>query len=224
MFGGVDKAKFKGPLITLHTMPLGSKASPSMQYSEQQLRLLNMATQVNGRTQRNFNLARETRAALLDSGSKGLLLPSDWVSTIFNDMHILEETYATSGIPIVPCDSIDPDYSLEFTLADESANSTRISVLSHDLLIPMRLGLHNGTKHINVNGTYMCEVAVSDSGFTSDSKKGHTILGDVFLHSAYTYYNLDQHTISIAEAVFNSTAEDVVAIGNGLVPKLFGTG
>lgn len=50
------------------------------------------------------------------------------------------------------------------------------------------------------------------------------MLGMPFLNSAYTYYNLDQHTISIAKPSFLMRKSDVVAIGQGRVPNLTGTG
>lgn len=227
LFGGVDTAKFKGPLITLRTTPSGSNHLGSGQYAAQQVRLTHLTVHANATAQLNLSLARGNDAVLLDSGSEGLLLPSDWALRIYDEVQIprrVTDELRPLGIPIIPCDSISADHSLEFALADDAGSSIHVSMPTRDLVVPARDGHHNGTHPWYVNGTEMCAFLLAGSGFKSDSNERDTILGGVFLHHTYTYYNLDQHTISIAEAVFNSTTENVVAIGKGPVPKLTGTG
>lgn len=223
LFGGVDTTKFKGPLITLHTMPFGSD-KPWSQYAAQQVRLTHLQIHDSDTAQPKLSLARGHDAAHLDTGSEVVILPSDWVSRLYDDLQMPKRTHPAGKVPLLPCDSVTTNHSLEFTLADDTGSSVQISMPSRDLVVPIRKGHHNGTLPFNPNGTEMCAVLVVDSGFKSDSDKGDIILGNVFLHSAYTYYNLDERTISIAEAVYNSTTENIVAIGKGPVPKLSGTG
>jgi hypothetical protein len=72
LFGGIDIAKFTGPLTTLRTTP-----DKRGQYSRQQLRLSTVTTHVNNSATRSFGSADNSIAVLLDTGSGGMSLPSD---------------------------------------------------------------------------------------------------------------------------------------------------
>jgi hypothetical protein len=225
VFGGVDTAKFTGPLVTLQTVPDESNSTLRGQYTRQQLRLTSTKTCVDGVPRRNFTIART--AAVLDTGNGAIRLPSDWLEDIYRDMQIPKAAHADSLLPLIPCDSVKSNFSLEFTLADntgDSGSSIKIAVTLRDLVVPVRNGFHNATRPHNVSGKDMCKLRLAPSDTTPGSYPGTISLGTPFLRSVYSFYNLDQHTISLAKPVHKAASEHIVAIGKGQVSMPTGTG
>ena len=225
VFGGVDTARFTGPLVTLQTMPDESNSTLRGQYTRQQLRLASTRTCIDGVPQRNFTIART--AAVLDTGNGAIRLPSDWLEDIYRNMQIPKVAYEDSLLPQVPCDNLTSNFSLEFTLADntgDSGSSIQIAVPLRGLVVPIRNGFHNATRPHNVSAKDMCKFRLAPSDTTPGSYPGTISLGTPFLRSVYSFCNLDQHTISLAKAVHNATSEHIVAIGKGQVSMPTGTG
>jgi hypothetical protein len=109
--------------------------------------------------------------------------------------------------------------ALTFTLEDESGNSTQIDVPFCELLVPIKNRTSTRMEPIVEDDKPLCRLVLRPTNDSADCS-----LGDPFLRSAYTFYNLAQHTISFAQASNNSTGDNVIPIGKGPTPKLSGTG
>lgn len=142
-----------------------------------------------------------------------------------------DETGINAPQLLLPCDKVDSGISLGFVLTDETegaGSSVEIDVPLRELAVPLVSVTNNSTQisevagRLGVNASNACVIKVSKSSEVDSDDL--ILLGDAFFRSAYTYNNLDQNTISIAKPVFNSTAENIIPIGKGPVPKLFGTG
>lgn len=219
LFGGVDMAKFTGPLTTLRTLP-----DRRGRHVFQQVQLSTVTTRANSTVIKKFASAGKSVGVHLDTGSGSLMLPEDWLPGIYDDMQLPKESYINSSFPAVFCELDTANRSLDFTLADATGKSIDINIPFQELLSPVRLGLHNDTHPVVENGPNLCVFLVGSSGARSDSDNGTVILGKQFFKSAYTFFNLEQHTISIAKAARNSRREHIVAIRQGPVPKMHGRG
>ena len=232
LFGGVDTARFTGPLVTLHTK-LHTNESLADRYVSQTLRLAKMTASLNGTVQQTYRPAKARDAVHIDTGAKGIVLPDDWVSSIFNGFQqIIAGRYSSSSNTTemaISCDDIDANISLTFTLTDETARSVQVDIPLRELVVPLGSVYPNITEGLEsygipeANASDICVVNLIQSAAV-----GHTdliMLGDPFFRSAYTYNNLDQNTISIARPAYNPKAKErIIPIGRGPVPKLYGTG
>ena len=132
------------------------------------------------------------------------------------------------------------DYlTIELTGTNGVSFSTNISAAN--LVVPyFGHNYNNTTPAVDENGTQLCVFALS-----RPSSNHRVVLGDPLLRSractmvlmtlsppehqltaatVYVHYNLDQKTISMAEASYDTGASNIVAIGAGPVPSLTGTG
>ena len=231
LFGGVDTAKFMGPLVTLHTMPHADTRLPD-RYTKQRLRLAKMTTHLNGTSQQHepYKPVKGREAALIDTGSKGMILPDHWVEGILNDMKQLSardnsKYNAYLDKITVACDDISDD-SLNFTFTDETGISAQVDVPIRELVMPLHHKYTNTTATLenfgipNANASNICVVDIAPSSAYNEL----IVLGDAFFRSSYSYNNFDQNTISIAKPAYNSKPERLLPIGKGPVPRLQGTG
>jgi hypothetical protein len=244
LFGGVDTAKFTGPLVTLQTKAHENKVnllhpksyentSIPDRYPKQILRLAKMATHLNGTALETYETTQGRDAAYLDTGSKGFVFPDDWVLSIFSELQQLSaggktKYHADATEMAIGCDDMDADISLSFTFVDETGSSAHVDVALRELVVPLGL-LYAGTaqalEKFGSPGASASNICVVNIKRSSAFREGEIIiLGDAFFRSAYTYNNLDQNTISIARPAYHAKAEHIVPIGKGPVPKLYGTG
>lgn len=231
LFGGIDTAKFTGPLITLHTKAEGKNSTLRGQYVQQELQLTSLTVRINGTLAKEFPLPEDSEnanfsdpqspnnTAAIDSGSNTISVPKKWVNNLLSLMPVdqaLIEKFPHGEIPIMFCDDADVDIVLTFTLQDESGNKAAIDVPFQELVTPVHVGAHDKLEPVHEAGRPICGLALH-------GRDEIILLGDPFLRSAYTFFNLEQHTISIAQAANNPKSEHIVAIGKGPVPKLVGT-
>jgi hypothetical protein len=192
-----------------------------------------MTTRLNGTALQTYETTKARDAAYLDTGSKGFVLPDDWVSSIFNDLQQLSaggktNRHAYAMETVIACDDMDVDVSLEFIFGDEAGSSAHVDVALRELVIPLGLLCTDTAQALEkfgipgANASNICVVNVKRS--STFHQDGIIILGDPFFRSAYPYNNLEQNTISLAKPTYNSKAERIVPIGKGPVPKLYGTG
>lgn len=152
--------------------------------------------------------------ATIDTGSSALVLPYEIYATINNSI----PTFAFQGdIPAVYCDEpLDASFALELTGIDGSSVAVDIPYI--EFLTPLLSGTFNDSTAVMQDGRAVCTIAL---GY---SPVDFSRLGDPFIRSTYLYFNLDQHTISIASPVSNITTSDIVAVGQGPIPSLTGNG
>ncbi|KAK3627424.1 hypothetical protein LTR56_019225 [Elasticomyces elasticus] len=129
--------------------------------------------------------------ALLDSGSSLMYLPDDICTTIFNDVGAQYDE--SQGAAFVDCDLRNQDSTIDFTFS-----GVTIRVPMNELVIVA--GIQNGEE--------LCIIGISNAGGSTP------VLGDTFLRSAYTVYDLGMNTISLAQTYFNATNSNVEEITN----------
>ena len=230
LFGGVDTARFTGPLVTLRTKPHANEDLPDRHLS-QALRLAKVTARLNGTAQQTYRPAKGRDSVVVDTGAKGIVLAADWVSSIFSGWQQISAARKTSSYGtemLISCDDIDADVSLDLTFADETARSVQVNIPLREMVVPLDSNYRNTTLALEdfgipgANASNLCAVNILPSTARHHFR---TLLGDPFFRSAYTYNNLDQNTISIARPANNPKAKErIIPIGRGPVPKLYGTG
>lgn len=233
LFGGIDRSKFSGQLITLATMPIQSGPWKG-QRIQQEVLLTRIASNVDGKT-RYHECPELPAPAIIDTGVSGIKFPyyaEHIVEAILDTMAVLRKTSAKLGRgPVAFCNDANANFSVTFTLSDSSGltgRTTSITVPFSELLIPL-FELQNykaGRKNSRVvmqDGKALCRVKLYAQNATrsADLRFG---LGLPFFQSAYVHHNLDQNTISFAKPAYNNKPADMVAVGPGPVPNLIGTG
>jgi hypothetical protein len=146
LFGGIDTAKFTGPLVTLHTTPEDNVTHP-IPYARQQLRLTNLTMLSSGYYRRNYgpvlaadpvNTNDTTSPGVtvqIDTGHNAIMVPQMWAENVMHDLPIHWDLTRKYGTHIVLCEDADTDRTLTFTLEDEAGDSAQIDVPFHELLV-----------------------------------------------------------------------------------------
>ena len=87
-----------------------------------------------------------------------------------------------------------------------------------NFVVPVYDGDYNSTTPRLFNGEEACGVAIQ-----GDAKE-YSNLGDPFLRSVYAFHDLDAHTLSLAQASYDTTGSSITAVGPGTPPPFTGTG
>ena len=202
LFGGIDHAKYSGELKAIDIVPTDG------QYLYSQIPLSSIAASINNYTDASssnsndsstFNPGRVGAASiyngtdsfnggvdlnntlvLLDSGTTYSFLPKDQIEHIFGLFGNVTFDGSIGGYKI-PCWLGNKGNYLRFNF--------------------------NGEKDIDVElSEFVLEVGKDGDGVgscVSTLLPGQAILGDNFLRSVYAVYDLDDDTISLAQAVYN---------------------
>ncbi|KAI5290925.1 hypothetical protein KEM52_000309 [Ascosphaera acerosa] len=194
LFGGIDTEKFEGELQTVPLVkPRGGV------YQEFALDLTAVSLTQDGKERKIMSGALPV---VLDTGSTFNNLPSKFVAALngrldgFYDQRL--------GIDVVPCAARSSADYMTFAF---SGATVRVP-LTEMILEPSYLGMGTIT---DVNGNKLCILGVSPL----DSDSGISILGDTFLRSAYTVYDLDNNEISLANAKMGASKSNIMEIGKG---------
>ena len=91
-----------------------------------------------------------------------------------------------------------------FTFGFNNDPTATISVPVSNFLKPLLLA--GGTPQVDQAGNALCSVGVVPDA------TGFAILGDIFMNAGYFLFDLDNNIISMAQAVLNTTASNVLAI------------
>ncbi|KXS99986.1 hypothetical protein AC578_803 [Pseudocercospora eumusae] len=215
VFGAIDTAKFSGDLVTMDVVKRPGGYVGQMLY-------LTSATLVADGTFKSSPLAHTPYEGLLDTGSNYLQVPS----TVFQQFvrQIPESAFASSlDGTAVYCDQAKTSLGLVLGFKDAQNRSANIEVPFREMLTPI---FNNGdvynsswsTVPLTQNGRALCDLSLAPSFSPM------LILGDPLLRSAYTFYNLNEHTISIAQPSFFTDKENIVTVGKGPTPHLSGLG
>jgi Eukaryotic aspartyl protease len=190
LFGGVNTAKYQGDL---RSVPILQTYGGYIQLVVAMTGLTIAGNQV----QSDFLPV----AVLLDTGATLTYLPDELVVDIYNEVNAV---YVQSqGAAYAACELATTDSTLDFDFSGQT-----ISVPYNELLLDAGTDRY-GNPVTFEDGTLACLFGIAPaSGEIS-------VLGDTFLRSAYVVYDLDNNEISMAQTVFNATANDIREIGTG---------
>jgi len=188
LFGGVDSARYVGPLATLPVQSDGGSVSEFL-------------ITLTGLTLGDQTVAaNKALAVLLDSGSSLTYLPDDVAQAIYTTVGATFD--AGQGAAYVPCSLAAQKTDLTFTFSGPS-----ITVGMDELVL--ELVTNSGRRPTFQDGREACLFGIAPAG------AGTHVLGDTFLRSAYVVYDLDNNQISLAQTNFNATQTRVREIGRG---------
>ncbi|KAH7160021.1 aspartic peptidase domain-containing protein [Dactylonectria estremocensis] len=188
LFGGVDRARYEGDLVSVPIQKNGGE------YSSFFITLTSLSI---GSTAVGDNLAL---AVLLDSGSTLSYLPESLTDTIYDKVGA--EYDESQGIAFVPCSLANEKGNLTFEFSDPAEIVVPISemVIDYVQITGQQLSFSDGTA--------ACMFGIAPSS-------GTNILGDTFLRSAFVVFDLENNEISLAQSNYNATTTDIVEIGSG---------
>lgn len=194
LFGAVDNAKYSG---TLKSVPIVNSLS---QFFDTPLRLeINVDDiSINSSSSSPASITSNGYAALLDTGSTLSYFPD----ALFRKTgRMLGLSYSnTIGAFIIDC-NVDSDISLTFDFSGAQINAP----LSDFVLQATRSECYLG----------ILSQGDSSSAGNSADETNYILLGDNFLRNAYVVYDLDDLTISLAQAKYTSD-EDIEVISSSI--------
>lgn len=189
LFGGVDRSQYEGDLVTVPVEKSGDS------FSEFFITLTGLSL---GSTTLDDDMAL---GVLLDTGSSLTYLPDSITDKIFDTVNAVYEE--EEGVAFVPCSLADQTANMTFKFSDPASISVPISELVLDFLdITGRQLSFN-------NGVAACLFGIAPAGSSTN------VLGDTFLRSAYTVFDLENNEISLAQSKFNVSDSEILEIGTG---------
>jgi hypothetical protein len=215
LFGGIDTAKFSGELTTLSIQKDTHDSSWTKGlYVNQALSLTSVSSSFNGKTEK-YTPKDYSSTVVLDSGAGSLSLPPQIYDHVVLSAPVI---LRHDGSAAMRCKDANTDDHLTIGLTGTDGVSATIDIPLSNMVVPIYQGPYNHPKPFTYRGDELCVFAVARGGETDN------LLGDPLLRSAYTVFNLDEKTVSIAKASYNSKASDVRTIQPGAVPPWKGTG
>ncbi|KAH8908205.1 acid protease [Coniochaeta sp. PMI_546] len=224
LFGGVDAAKFIGPL---HVLPIPKQPTGYTHYG---VVMSSLSTTYSNGTE--VPISSTLAGAILDSGTTLSYLPDDIATPLFEELGVYTD-YQTSGYSMIDCAYLDsePDLVVTFGFGNGQASGGdkfTISVPVYELVLDLLGGYSQLTAGAPFENACLFGIQSSGSGFGGSSGGGTnetgasdiTLLGDTFLRSAYVVYDLDHHQIGMAQANLNATGDtkitELTSAGSGL--------
>ncbi|MCJ1415311.1 hypothetical protein MMC32_001643 [Xylographa parallela] len=199
LFGGIDTAKFTGPLLTLDISP------------DQQTGTINTMTVTF--TSLSINDTGIITTFSPHSYAAPVVLDTGTTLTYFDPAVALPLIDYVGAIPdptygyIVPCLAYF-NYPASLTFGFGGPTGPRIVVPFSELLSEISEPYHFP------DGSQACIWGIQPTNKQIDIN----LFGDTFMRSAYVVFDLDNRQISLAQTHFNSTTSNVleVAVGGGL--------
>ncbi|KAK0710205.1 aspartic peptidase domain-containing protein [Lasiosphaeria miniovina] len=197
LFGGIDTAKFTGPLTRLQLYPTKSPST----INEFAVKLTSVTAYSKSGSDK-LGSTSFPASVVLDSGTTLSFLPSDLVSQIYKEAGVAVDS--DSGTPVVPYSYARGGGSFAFGFG--GANGATINVAMSELVLPV---VGNFTQGPN-KGQDACEFGIRAVSSSSDA----LVLGDTFLSSAFVIYDLVNDEVALAQTKFNVTDSNIVAFGS----------
>lgn len=197
LFGGVDTAKYHGPLSRLSLYP-----NPGSVNVTQFLVALTTVSATSPSGTDALGSQSFPVSAVLDSGTTFTLLPPDLVSAIWAEAGVVNKEEAG---PLVPC-SFSRASQGSFVFGFGGPGGPNITVPMDELVrtVPGSVGVFE-------DGVYKGQDACQFMITPMQSDQPVAILGDSFLRSAYVVYDLENLEVALAPTKFNATDSKVVA-------------
>jgi hypothetical protein len=203
LFGGYDKAKFKGDLIAIPMQPDSQSGQvTTMTVAWTSFSVTDPQSDTKTFTPRDFS-----EPAFLDSGTSLTYLPADLFEQVASVFEVIDYDDPEFFPGLVDCEVFD-DYKGTINFGFGGSGGPVISVPLSQLALPF-LDSKGNPKNFS-NSTPACQFGLAP--LTEDFP---IVLGDTFLRSAYVVYDLDNKQIAIAPTIVNTTESNIVEIGQG---------
>ncbi|KAF5667301.1 aspergillopepsin [Fusarium heterosporum] len=183
LFGGVNKAKYAGPLVTF-PIPVDNQSNRR----DRTLVLMEgFGTTSNGESS-TFEF--EPRPVLLDSGTYLSILTADMLLHVVEHLDVsIDEHHGA----VAPCKGDKSNETLDFTFGELTFN------------VPFTRFLLDITPEVGVDGVSYCKVNYNEHAT-------NIVLGDDFLQSAYVVYDYYNMEISLAKYNPDGGEDDIYEI------------
>ena len=209
LFGGVDTAKYNGPLTTIPTLPENG-TNNYLQF----LVTLNSVAVSNGQSNVTAGNTTLPIPVLLDSGTSDMRLPNGLIRDIYSAVNSSSTAglqYFNTGGPlgtVIACNcalaNSTQTISFNFSGAVITVPMSAI-VLKIDPMFRSQYHIPDTT----------CQFGVSPM----QAQNPVMILGEAFLRAAYAVFDLDNNQISLAQAVYTSASSiKEIGVGKNSVP------
>lgn len=188
LFGGVDKTKYQGTMVTLDVQTRPKYPAP-MAFDV----LLN-GVALSG----NTSFPKGSTGSVLhvlDCGTSYSILPDDWVKPIYDQFNV--KYFTANDTAYVDCALADMPYTIDFTFGA--------------LTIQVPMSIMVSLRAINPK---ICSFGIVPAG------ERVALLGDNFLSSSYTVFDLTNNQISLAARNFAATTDSIVVIPAGGVKSI----
>ncbi|KAF5236258.1 hypothetical protein FAUST_6606 [Fusarium austroamericanum] len=170
LFGGVNKAKYKGPLVTF---PIPVTAPSDDEPDKLLVVMEGFGTTNDGNS---TTIEFYPRSVLLDTGTIKSRLTEDMALHVLATLGgVISETYGA----MVPCEE-NPKYTLDFTFGELTIN------------VPLAHFTSKSNNAVGIDGASYCSLFY-------DPKATNIILGDDFLKGAYVVFDHENMEISLAQ-------------------------
>lgn len=199
LFGGVDHAKYEGDLVPLAVQKdTDPKSGTHDMYTAQSLLLTSVSASINGSTSQHTSPGFQS-TVIIDSGAGFLGLPPALYDQVIALAPVASEY---DGFATMLCKHANMDAHVTVALTGVDGISKSIDIPFFNLVVPLYEGTYDNSTPALHQGEELCAFTVS---------KGE-VLGDPFLRSAYAVFNIDEKTISLAQAKYDAGASDIRAI------------
>lgn len=211
LFGGIDKSKYTGPLVTLNLLPhqlydevvtfITTVTALSVTVDSKESEMFSGGTDSIDA----YNDDGTTLPVLLDTGSAAWSVPEALLEKLLPSFSFLDEH--------LQCDCKYRDASTSITLT--FGNAINITVPISSLIVPMYDPMTNEpVPYVNgANPPQACTFMIVPG---EPTQSGFLTLGDSVLRSMYIVFDLDNGQVSLAQAAVNSTSgPDIVTVGAG---------
>ncbi|GMM35612.1 hypothetical protein DASC09_029370 [Saccharomycopsis crataegensis] len=196
LFGAVDSSKYTGNLTTFPLLIIDDYVHPSTFHITCDSIDLTYAS--NNSVASNVSSAKHP--ILFDSGTSLLILPQtvfDWFGVAFEQISFIEEL---DGY-LARCDVLE-EYNFDITLQGVTY-SIPLSFFGAPMTQVADLMTGENSKYKNADYCYLLIDVSTDNTMTA---------GDSLSRWFYVVYDLTNYELSLAQAVFNSTEEDIQVI------------
>jgi hypothetical protein len=197
VFGGYDKAKFKGDLAILDIQ----RDSYTKSYSSFAV-ILNSIGVTDSTGSTVLTTSNMPNILALDSGTAFTVIPSDLLNQLVKYFGAVQDE---NDSWTVRCDLNGMTGTLDYQFAGPTGPV--ISVPFKELAVPL-IDHDTGDPFRDPNDNPLCFLGLLAPTIPNEP----LLLGDTFLRSAYVVYDLDNLQVGIAQTLFNVTDSKIEAI------------
>lgn len=138
--------------------------------------------------------------AFIDCGSPKMFLPGS--SAMDTVISVGGEYNSNLTNSFIPCSARnDTKTTVDVKLGGSDPDGPLIKIPLSSLVEP-----YTGTGNVTLNGEEACSFGLSLG------PDGFEVLGDAFIKGAYILFDMDKHTVSLAQAKLNVEERDIVAV------------